>query len=87
MKFDYGDEVMCPRGQVGAVVGITKINNLKQAESFGAEVGEVLYTVELGDGSDLLVSEADLIPLTGSTALYDSSWKSTQRLSSGNKQS
>jgi hypothetical protein len=66
MKFDYGDEVVCRGGQIGAVVGITEVNSPSQADSSGAEIGSVLYTVELGDGSDLVVTEADLIPFADS---------------------
>jgi hypothetical protein len=69
MKFDYGDEVVLrvPKDVAGGavdklcvVVSITPIETEQQAQRFARAVGEVLYTVEFGDGSDLLVPETDL---------------------------
>jgi hypothetical protein len=71
MKYDYGDEVILkaandsgvPVDTPGAVVGITEVQSSKQAEAVGFPIGTVLYTVELGDGSDQLVPEDRLAPL------------------------
>jgi hypothetical protein len=43
-----------------AVVAITTVDSLKQAEVFGYPRGTVVYTVEFGDGTDKTVSEDEL---------------------------
>lgn len=71
MKFDYGDEVIFkgvdgtgrPIERPGAVVGITEVQNSKQAETVGYPIGTTLYTLEFGDGSDQLVPEDRLASL------------------------
>jgi hypothetical protein len=71
MKFDYGDEAVARiKDDAGnfdekrcAVVGITPVENEDQAKHFQRPIGTVLYTVEFGDGTDALVSEADLRPV------------------------
>jgi hypothetical protein len=71
MKFDYGDEAVVrtkdDAGSVaeksGAVVGITPVESEEQAKHFKRPIGTVLYTVEFGDGTDALVSEADMRPV------------------------
>ena len=68
MKFDYGDEVvlrtMNDAGnaveKLCYVVGITPVETDRQAKHFARAIGDVLYTVEFGDGTDLLVLETDL---------------------------
>jgi len=68
MKFDYGDEVvLTTRDSAGnvvekpcVVVSITPIETEEQAKYFNRRVSDVLYTVEFGDGTDLLVRETDL---------------------------
>lgn len=69
MKFDYGDEVVLrvlkdvagtAADKLCVVVGITPMETEQQAKHFSRAVGEVLYTVEFGDGTDLLVPETDL---------------------------
>lgn len=72
MKFDYGDEALL-RDHAAAgelirrpcsVVGITKVETEEQAEVFGFPRGTTLYTVEFGDGSDRLVPEDALEPVS-----------------------
>ena len=70
MRFDYGDEVMVrTKDDAGAVpekrawvVSITPVESEEQASHFNRPIGTVLYTVEFGDGTDVLVSEEDLRP-------------------------
>ena len=68
MTFDYGDEVIvktvtsdaAPISRVGSVVAMTTIENVDLAEKYTKSVGTVLYTVELGDGSEGLFSADQL---------------------------
>ena len=68
MKYDYGQTVLCKlvsEGGVivtrpGAVVSIASVDTAEQAEVFGYPPGTVVYTIELGDGSDRTASEAEL---------------------------
>ena len=60
MKFDYGDEVVCQDGKLAVVVGITEVNSASQGGSLGVAIGTVLYTIELGDGSDFRRVEGEL---------------------------
>jgi len=68
MRFDYGDEALLMASDTAGaltkrsccIVGITEVENSKQAEAFERPVGEVLYTVEFADGTDQLVSEQEL---------------------------
>jgi hypothetical protein len=71
MKFDCGDEVKLrtkdDAGTVAekpcAVVSITPVESEEQTRHFKRPVGTILYTVEFSDGTDALVTEADLQPL------------------------
>ena len=77
MKFDYGDEVVFrAQDQSGgsvatlcSVVGITTVDTAAQSIALNHPVGTVLYTVEFGDGSDGLVPEDQLEPLTDASQL------------------
>ena len=70
MNFDYGNEVVVSTAdsagnvveRLGVVVSITPIETEEQAKYFKRRLGDVLYTVEFGDGTDLLVPEIDLSP-------------------------
>jgi hypothetical protein len=72
IKFDYGDEVVFrTQDESGAsvakqcsVVGITPVETAAQSIALSHPVGAVLYTVEFGDGSDKLVPEDQLEPMT-----------------------
>lgn len=72
MKYDYGDDLILKaddgRGnvvqKVCTVVGITSVDNAEQSRAFGQPVGTVLYSIEFGDGSDALVVEERLEPLS-----------------------
>lgn len=67
-KFDYGQEVryspktdpQLPSERKCIVVGITKVSTEEQSNAIQYPIGTVLYTVEFGDGSDMLVPEANL---------------------------
>jgi len=69
MKFDNGDEAVLSikddtrnvRERLCCIVSITPTESDEQARHFGQRVGDVLYTVEFGDGTDKLVSETDLV--------------------------
>jgi hypothetical protein len=68
MRFNYGDEVVLltkdangnAAEKLCCVVAITPIETDRQAKHFARAIGDVLYTVEFGDGTDLLVLETDL---------------------------
>jgi hypothetical protein len=61
MKFNYGDSVqLAVTLKPCAVVGITSVESVQQAEAFKVPLGTVLYSVEFADGSDALVPEAAL---------------------------
>jgi hypothetical protein len=72
MNYDYGDDVVFrmndaegkPVEKPGTVVGITVVDNAELAKDLKQPMGAVLYTVEFGDGSDQLVLESSLTPLT-----------------------
>lgn len=65
MKFDYGDSVQLTGTlKPCEVVGITAVENARQAEVFNVPIGTVLYTVEFADGSDALVPEIALEAFT-----------------------
>jgi hypothetical protein len=65
MKFDFGDKVVTQCGEIGAIVGITTVETPAQAETLWAAIGEVVYIVEIGDGSDLLCREVELVAFRG----------------------
>lgn len=65
MKFTWGDvvrvseeafHVMRP-GEEGSVVGMAEAGTQDRAEKHGADLGEMMYTVEFGDGSSVEVPE------------------------------
>jgi hypothetical protein len=65
MKFDYGNTVQIkenapirynPSG-IGAICGITIIDNVELSEAVNIELGKMTYTVEFFDGFDFLVPE------------------------------
>ena len=67
MEYDHGQHVYYrPSSKQNmvmtpcAVVAITTVDSLKQAEVFGYPRGTVVYTVEFGDGTDKTVSEDEL---------------------------
>jgi hypothetical protein len=61
MKYDFGDSVqLADNLKPCAVVGVTHVESVQQAEALNVPLGTVLYTVEFGDGSDALVPEAAL---------------------------
>jgi hypothetical protein len=68
MKFDFGDVVIFEEigfqgdsmTRMGAVVGITPVENEDQVQVFGHPLGTVLYTVEFSDGTDKLLPEGSL---------------------------
>ncbi len=72
MKWTYGDSVQTTvedgnGGFVvkpGEVVAFTVVERVEQSVRFGFPLGTVLYTVELGDGSDALIPESALLPLS-----------------------
>lgn len=65
MKFTWGDLVRVSEdaestmrpGDLADVVAITEINSEVLAKSYGAPLGETVYTVEFGDGSSAEVPE------------------------------
>jgi hypothetical protein len=71
MKYDYGHELFLLTTDDGGntvlrpcvVVGVTFIENENQAQHLNHAVGTTLYTVEFGDGSDVLVPEESLRPM------------------------
>ena len=65
MKFDHGDSVqLAGTLKPCAIVGITAVESVQQAETFNFPIGTVLYTVEFADGSDALVPEIALEAFT-----------------------
>ncbi len=68
MKFDYGQAVgyktVSETGvvmiKIASVVSITLVGTTDQAEAFGFPIGTVMYQIEFGDGSDILVPEQEL---------------------------
>ena len=72
MKYDYGDDLVLKADdgsgnvvpRVCTVVGITSVENAQQSKVFGHPIGAVLYSVEFGDGSDALVGEEELTPVS-----------------------
>ena len=75
MKWTWGDEAIVERdygsglrkSEPCAVVGITPVDDDKLSEAVGFPVGTVLYIVEFSDGSDAVVPEDALSPLTESS--------------------
>ena len=71
MKYDYGTDVVFATqdedgnsvSKPGTVVGITTVETEEQSRAFERPLGTTLYTVELGDGSDMLLAEEQLEPL------------------------
>jgi hypothetical protein len=72
MKWTCGDSVQSAVGdgsggsviKLGAVVGITVVESAQQSEVLSFPQGTVLYTVEFSDGSDTLIPESALLPLS-----------------------
>jgi hypothetical protein len=72
MKWTYGDSVQTSVAdesgglvvKPGAVVGITVVEDVRQSRVFAFPPGTVLYTVEFSDGSDALIPESALLPMT-----------------------
>jgi hypothetical protein len=72
MKWTYGDSVQStvPDGRGGSamkpgeVVAFTVVERVEQSVAFGFPLGTVLYTVEFSDGSDALIPESALLPLS-----------------------
>lgn len=72
MKYDYGDDLILKaddgRGNIArkvcTVVGITSVENAQQSKVFGHPIETVLYSVEFGDGSDALIAEEELTPIS-----------------------
>jgi hypothetical protein len=72
MNYDYGDEVLFRAAdnagnavaKPGAIVGITAVNSEEQVRIHGYPLGTILYSVEFSDGSDALVPEGMIEPLT-----------------------
>jgi hypothetical protein len=65
MKFDHGDSVqLAGTLKPCEVVGITSVESVQQAELLNVPIGTILYTVEFADGSDALVPEVAVEPLT-----------------------
>jgi hypothetical protein len=68
MKYDYGQAVgyktVSESGvvsiKIASVVSITPVETADQEETFGFPIGTVMYRVEFGDGSDILVPEQEL---------------------------
>lgn len=63
--FTWGDTVLIKStapaeyrpNEIGDVVGITTVEKESQVAVFGEVIGTVLYTVEFGDGTDVLVPD------------------------------
>jgi hypothetical protein len=61
MKYGFGDPVLLTSsGRPCVVVATIDVDSPRLAETFKVPIGTILYTVELGDGSDALVREDDL---------------------------
>ena len=64
-KFTWGDSIIIIKnapdqfhpGEMASVCGFHKIKSLETAAQFSCNVGEWIYTVEFGDGSDMQVAE------------------------------
>lgn len=67
-KFSYGDAVTIKQnapsslhpGEFGSVCSLNQITSEHVAEEFKCQVGEWIYTIELGNGSDIQVAECYL---------------------------
>ena len=44
-------------GEVGVICGMGKIQNQELADKYFSQIGNWMYTVEFGNGSDLIVPE------------------------------
>lgn len=64
-KFTWGDSIIIIKsapdqfhpGEMASICGFHKIKSLETAAQFSCNVGEWIYTVEFGDGSDIQVAE------------------------------
>ena len=64
-KFTWGDSIIIIKsapdqfhpGEMASICGFHKIKSLETAAQFFCNVGEWIYTVEFGDGSDIQVAE------------------------------
>lgn len=67
-KFSYGDAVIIKQdapsslhpGEFGSVCSLNQITSEREAEKFQCQVGEWVYTIEFGNGSDIQVAECYL---------------------------
>ena len=65
MQFDYGDSAIvkstAPKrfkpGEIVAICGITIIDNDYLSNKYNCDLGTITYTIEFGDGSDILIPE------------------------------
>lgn len=67
-KFSYGDAVIIKQGapsslhpgEFGSICSLNQITSEREAQEFQCQVGEWVYTIEFGDGSDIQVAECYL---------------------------
>ena len=46
--------------EIGVICGMGKIQNQELADKYYSQIGNWMYTVEFGDGSDLIIAEEHL---------------------------